>query len=137
MRARRMGHSPSRAPYACTSARAMRPDGWSQIWELVHAALAKDACERGRFLVHACGENDALRREVGFLLAHEVPGEGFLSTPAVERGAQVMAEGCRSVAQLCFSSLRSHNFAIVQSRLTVRTETSSASAVSSMLKPPK
>lgn len=35
------------------------------------------------------------------------------------------------------SSRNSHNFAIVQSRFTVRTDTPSASAVSSMLRPPK
>ena len=70
----------------------MKPDGWSQVSQLYHAALAKDANERGRFLAKACEGDDALRREVESLLAHEGSAEGFLTTPALEMVAKVMAE---------------------------------------------
>ena len=70
----------------------MKPDGWAQVSRLYHAALAQDANERGRFLARACGGDDALRREVESLLAHEGTAEGFLTAPALEMAAKVMAE---------------------------------------------
>ena len=47
--------------------------------------------ERGRFLAQACEGDDALRREVESLLAHEGTAEGFLTAPALEIAANVMA----------------------------------------------
>ena len=70
----------------------MKPDGWAQVSRLYHAALAQDANERDRFLAKACEGDDALRREVESLLAHEGTAEGFLSAPALEVAAKVMAE---------------------------------------------
>jgi Tol biopolymer transport system component len=70
----------------------VKPDGWAQVSRLYHAALAQDANERGRFLAQACGDDDALRREVESLLAHEGTAEGFLAAPAMEVAAKVMAE---------------------------------------------
>ena len=70
----------------------MKPDRWSQVSQLYQAALAQDANERGRFLAKACEGDDALRREVESLLAHEGTAEGFLSAPALEMVAKVMAE---------------------------------------------
>ena len=71
---------------------AVKPDRWQQVSQLYHAALAQDARERGRFLAQACGGDDALRREVESLLAHEGTAEGFLAAPALEMAAKVMAE---------------------------------------------
>ncbi len=70
----------------------MNPDRWQQVSQLYHAALPQDPRERGRFLAHACRGDDALRREVESLLAHEGTAEGFLATPALEMAAKVMAE---------------------------------------------
>ena len=76
----------------CTRTRAVKPDRWSQVSQLYHAALAQDANERGRFLAQACEGDDALQREVESLLAHEGAAEGFLAAPALEVAAKVMAE---------------------------------------------
>ena len=70
----------------------MKPDAWSQVSEICHAALARPANERGRFLAEACQGDAALRREVESLLAHEGAAEGFLSAPALVVEAKVMAE---------------------------------------------
>ena len=70
----------------------MKPDRWSQVSQLCHAALAQDANERGRFLAQACEGDDALRREVESLLAHEGTAERFLTAPVLEMAAKVMAE---------------------------------------------
>ena len=70
----------------------MKPDHWQQVSQLYHAALAKDPNERGRFLAQTCEGDDALRREVESLLAHEGTAEGFLTAPALEMAAKVMAE---------------------------------------------
>ncbi len=55
---------------------------WERIERLYHEALACSANERGPFLADACAGDDALRREVESLLAHD-GGAAFLSTPAV------------------------------------------------------
>jgi hypothetical protein len=70
----------------------VKPDGWSQVSQLYHAALAKDASERARFLAEACKGDDTLRREVESLLAQEGTAEGFLAAPAFEIAGKVMAE---------------------------------------------
>ena len=70
----------------------MKSDRWADVSQLYHAALAQDANERRQFLARACGGDDALRREVESLLAHEGTAEGFLTAPALEVAAKVMAE---------------------------------------------
>ena len=70
----------------------MKPDGWSQVSQLYHAALAQDANERDRFLAKACEGDDALRREVESLLADAGTAEGFLTAPALAMAAKAMAE---------------------------------------------
>src|SRR6266511_2206412 len=61
------------------------PERWARIERLYHEALAQDSHERASFLADACAGDDALRREVESLLAHD--GEAaFLSTPAVTNG---------------------------------------------------
>ena len=58
---------------------------WARTERLFHEALACGAKERGSFLAEACAGDDALRREVESLLAHD-GGAAFLSTPAVANG---------------------------------------------------
>ena len=61
------------------------PERWAQVERLYHEALTRDPHEREAFLADACAGDDALRREVESLLAHD-GGAAFLSTPAVANG---------------------------------------------------
>jgi serine/threonine-protein kinase len=58
------------------------PEQWATIERLYHEALARGVHERVAFLADACAGDDALRREVESLLAHD-GGAAFLSTPAL------------------------------------------------------
>ena len=60
----------------------MTPERWRQIDEVVHAYLSLPADERSAFLDRACAGDDALRREVESLLAHEPGAARFMSMPA-------------------------------------------------------
>ncbi len=60
----------------------MEPDRRKRISELHHAALARPAAERARFLQAACDGDAALRHEVESLLAYESAAGPFLETPA-------------------------------------------------------
>jgi serine/threonine protein kinase len=53
-----------------------------QISDLYHAALARPREERGAFLAAACADDDALREEVGSLLAYDAASAPFLEQPA-------------------------------------------------------
>ena len=61
------------------------PERWARVERLYHEALARGAHEREAFLADACAGDDALRREIESLLAHD-GGAAFLSTPAVANG---------------------------------------------------
>ena len=65
------------------------PERWARIERIFQQALAYDANERQSFLDDVCEDDEALRREVESLLAHD-GGAAFLSTPAV---AMISAEG--------------------------------------------
>jgi eukaryotic-like serine/threonine-protein kinase len=65
--------------------KVMTPERWARTGQLYHEALAHDASERASFLAAACAGDDALRREVESLLAHD-GGAAFLSTAAVATG---------------------------------------------------
>ena len=54
----------------------------NRISDLYERALAHPPEERGRFLRDACGDDQALRREVESLLAFEPGAEKFLERPA-------------------------------------------------------
>ena len=69
----------------------MNPDRSQQIWQIYHAALARDERQRPGFLHDACADDEALRREVESLLRHQGDAEAFLATPAVEVAAKVLA----------------------------------------------
>ena len=61
----------------------MSPERWRQITELFHAALAHDAATRNTLLDEACRGDDALRAEVGAMLAAHGQAGGFGEAPLV------------------------------------------------------
>jgi serine/threonine-protein kinase len=63
-----------------------------QIEQICEAALKRQGSERAAFLKEACGEDEALRREVEQLLSHEETAKTFLESPALEAAAKVLAE---------------------------------------------
>ena len=65
-------------------------DRWQQVSRLYHDVLGRAEEERAAFLHEACGDDEALRREVESLLAHERSAEGFLSGPAVDVAAKLI-----------------------------------------------
>jgi len=70
----------------------MSPDRWEHIQELYHAALELEPTQRSAFLEEACGDDEALCREVEALLAEHGKAGSFLETPALDLAAQVHAE---------------------------------------------
>ena len=68
------------------------PERQRRVEDLCDAALDRDGPERVSFVAVACGDDDALRREVESLLAHAQKAESFLATPVAELAAQVMAD---------------------------------------------
>ena len=66
----------------------MNPERWQQIEKLYHAALEREPDQRAAFLAEACPGDEDLRREVAALLAHDDPGAGFLSAPALQVAAR-------------------------------------------------
>jgi len=64
-------------------------DRWRRVDELVERALERPAGERPAFLDEACGDDDALRREVESLIAHDRDDE-FLATPAAAEAAGLL-----------------------------------------------
>ena len=75
----------------------LAPDRWRAVEDLYHAALARDAEQRATFLEQACGDDDALRREVEALLAHDAAGE-FLEPAPVSTGTSGSASSAPSLA---------------------------------------
>jgi serine/threonine-protein kinase len=61
---------------------------WQQVSQLYHAALARASTDRGAFLQAACAGDEALRREVESLLAHEDAAVHLIETPAAEVAAR-------------------------------------------------
>ena len=65
---------------------------WQQIEKLYHSALEHEPRQREAFLREACAGDEALRREVESLLAHQPQAESFIEAPALEVAAKGMAE---------------------------------------------
>ena len=76
----------------------MTPERWAAVERLYHAALGRDASERGGFLAEACAGDDALRGEVESLLDHD-GGAAFLSTPATVQAGHVMPNDSLFIGQ--------------------------------------
>src|SRR5262252_10708996 len=64
---------------------------WQRVEDLYHAALQRPPSERGTFLRDACGDDEALRRDVESLLAQPASDLGFLNTPALSVAAHDLA----------------------------------------------
>ena len=61
-----------------------------RVEQLCDAALDRDEHERVAFVANACGDDQALRRDVEALLAHAQMAEGFLSTSIGAVAVQVL-----------------------------------------------
>ena len=62
----------------------MKDPRWTTVDGLFEAALEQPPDQRAAFLGEVCGGDNALRREVESLLAHESEARGFLEGPALE-----------------------------------------------------
>jgi Tol biopolymer transport system component len=62
----------------------MTPERWREIERLYHAALERSTEERVGFLTEACGNDEALRRELESLLEHHARAGDFIETPAAD-----------------------------------------------------
>ena len=68
------------------------PERRQRIEDLCDAALDRDARERTAFVAAACGDDEALRREVEALLLHAGRAEDFLATPIGGVAALILAD---------------------------------------------
>src|SRR5690242_8402289 len=66
-------------------------DSWKRIKEIFHSAQELDPAERSDFLDEACGDDPSLREEVEALLTADASNEDFLSAPAYEFAASIIA----------------------------------------------
>jgi eukaryotic-like serine/threonine-protein kinase len=78
----------------------MTADRWQQVSGLYHAAVERLADTRAAFLREACGTDDALRREVESLLAHEGAAEHLMNTPPLDLAAQAVSESAANSSSL-------------------------------------
>ncbi len=69
----------------------MELDLWHRVEELYHRALEVEENHRAEFLAEACGEDDALRREVQSLLDQHKQSQHFLASPALEIAGKQIA----------------------------------------------
>src|SRR5215510_10463599 len=69
----------------------MDAERWKQVERLLQAALDLPPDEQEGFLKRSCADDHALEREVRSLLRSERQAGVFLSGPAIEVAARVMA----------------------------------------------
>src|SRR5688572_29639479 len=65
----------------------MTPERWRRIEELFQEARARPPADRGAFLLAACPDDQALRRNVESLLDDSSSDDGFLDAPAFAMAA--------------------------------------------------
>jgi eukaryotic-like serine/threonine-protein kinase len=70
----------------------MDPDRWKRVDSLYHQAAARTGIDRSTFLDEACEGDDALRRELDSLLAHDDPAGPFLEESALTVAAREVAD---------------------------------------------
>jgi len=70
----------------------MSSDNWSQIKEILDAAIRKDPNERAGFLDEACNGNETVRREVESLLSSFDRADGFLDRPILDSSEDATEE---------------------------------------------
>src|SRR5262245_1234390 len=78
----------------------MTPERFRQIDKLFESALERQPSQQASFLDQACGGDEALRREVESLLAHEREARSFIEMPAIEMAAKGVAEGMAADSNL-------------------------------------
>jgi len=66
----------------------MKPDRWSRIEEVFHAALKVEESRRAAFLEESCSGDGELRRQVEQLLAADKDAGSFLESPAMDAARQ-------------------------------------------------
>src|SRR6185503_21030038 len=66
-------------------------DSWKRIKEIFHSAQELAPAERSDFLDKACGDDQSIREEVEALLTADAGNEDFLSAPAYEFAASIIA----------------------------------------------
>src|SRR6185503_3333192 len=66
-------------------------DKWKQIKEIFHSAQELEPGERSDFLNKACGDDPSIREEVEALLTADASNDDFLSAPAYEFAAGILA----------------------------------------------
>ncbi len=76
----------------------MTPERYRRIGRLFDEALARAPDERAAWLAQVCGEDIELRAEVEKLLANHVSSEDFLSRPALNVAAALLAQDQTSSA---------------------------------------
>ena len=67
------------------------PDSWKRIKEIFQSAQELTPAERPDFLAKACGDDQSIREEVEALLTADASNETFLSAPAYEFAAGILA----------------------------------------------
>jgi eukaryotic-like serine/threonine-protein kinase len=70
----------------------MDPERWQRVDSLYHQAAARTGDDRTTFLDEACDGDDALRRELESLLAHDDPAGSFLEEAALSVAAREVAD---------------------------------------------
>jgi serine/threonine protein kinase len=69
----------------------MSRDRWQQIKDIFHSALERTPAARADFLKEVCGDDAAMREDVEALLLADADNEHFLSSPAYEFAAGMLA----------------------------------------------
>src|SRR5712691_8072838 len=76
----------------------MKPERWSEVERLYHAALGRAEEDRRAFLRDVCGADEELQREVESLLAQPAASaDAFLAEPAAVVAAQLVSDVGASV----------------------------------------
>src|SRR5277367_727239 len=70
---------------------AMDAERWQTVERLYHATLECEESRRAAFLTRACGEDEALRREVESLISYGKRSAGFIEGSALEVVAPALA----------------------------------------------
>src|SRR5262245_41827133 len=68
----------------------MSPERARKIEDLYHAALERESAQREAFLAQACGDDEALLREVSSLVAAHERAGNFIARDAGQVAAQML-----------------------------------------------
>jgi serine/threonine protein kinase/Tol biopolymer transport system component len=75
----------------------MTTDRWQRTEAVFHAARARPAHERAAYLAEACGDDEALRRDVESLLDDSASDDGFLDQPAVRLAPHLLSDAAPAI----------------------------------------